>query len=495
VHGTRADDRASARLAGRPFSRGTRPVIRWIKGDGLDDPVTRAALGQATRLFGNSVDYCLCTNGIGAARARSILEWASQPVEWWPLSPDDNPALAGALMAAGCPPEHFGYWWKWFPERVRPDAPEWILDGDMVITAAPSWFEQWASGNDTCRVTQDDRWPMEYLYGRYVELVGEESRLYSGLVSLPPRLRYMPDLLTVLAAKPLSSGHDGRRDMCEQGVIAAAFQGIGACPIPLYEFPFGRAFETTIDYGVRGNQGAAWGYHFGHAFRMRNPHFERLVKQGAIFSRLGPQRTIERIFSRATIRMLADRLLRRASAQRVVDRFAWLGNFGQWGVPGWTISDHCASMIVEWTRKFAPRQVLEIGTSRGRLTAMLASTGCRVTTVDHHDRGAGQNLDGLEVRVLMDDAVHFLATTSETFDLIVIDLHGNSEADWKPLAPVLERCLSPSGMLILHNATLSKIPEWKGETGVRWFLDTLDPSWKVELHPQPLPGLAIVSHG
>ena len=87
----------------RPFSRGTRPVIRWIKGDGKDDAVTRSALAGATRLFGDSVDYCLCTVGISAARAREILAWAVQPVEWWPLNPEDNLQFA-PLEAAGVAP-------------------------------------------------------------------------------------------------------------------------------------------------------------------------------------------------------------------------------------------------------------------------------------------------------------------------------------------------------------------------------------------------------
>ena len=131
------DARAAIKCLGRFFSNSHRPVIRWIKGDGLDDAITRAAIGQATRLFGSEVDYCLCTNGIDASRVRTIMEWANQPVEWWPVSDQDNPQLARLLTEVGCPPEHYGYWWKWFPERVRPNAPEWILDGDMVITGTP----------------------------------------------------------------------------------------------------------------------------------------------------------------------------------------------------------------------------------------------------------------------------------------------------------------------------------------------------------------------
>ena len=88
----------------RSFSQGNRPVIRWIKGDGLDDVVTRAAIAQATRLFGKRVDYCLCTTGVSASRVREVLAWAVQPVEWWRLEPGDSPELAAVLIGAGCDP-------------------------------------------------------------------------------------------------------------------------------------------------------------------------------------------------------------------------------------------------------------------------------------------------------------------------------------------------------------------------------------------------------
>ena len=95
----------------RPFALGSRPVIRWIKGPGKDDNVTRAAIGQATRLFGGRADYALLTPpGYPAARAREVLSWAVQPVEWRRLQPSDNPALARWLWAANCSTKNFGYW-------------------------------------------------------------------------------------------------------------------------------------------------------------------------------------------------------------------------------------------------------------------------------------------------------------------------------------------------------------------------------------------------
>lgn len=462
----REDALAAAQGGVRRFSEGTRPVIRWIKGEGLDDEVTRAAIGQATRLFGPAVDYCLCTNGIDAARVRAILAWAEQPVEWWPLSELDNPSLANHLSGAGCPPRRYGYWWKWFPERARADAPEWILDGDMVVTARPPWFEDWVRGRDTPRVAQDDRAPAARMYGNYVAHTNPGLRLYSGLVSLPPGLRYMDKVSGILALQPLAKRHDGRRDMCEQGVIAAALQGFDPKPIPLYEFPFARAYEKHIDYGLQGDQGVAWGYHFSYAFRRANPHFKRLTANGVIYSRAEPD---------------------------PLERFGWLGNTGQWGVPGWTMPDGCARAVLKLAGAFASRPVLEIGTSRGRIAAMLATLGCRVTTVDHQDRGAAQNLAGLPVRVIRDDAEHFLRETRETFDLIFIDLHGNAPADWQRLAEPLLLRLNPGGTMILNNAALHNIFEWRHEAGVRWFLDRLPQGWPVRTLTREPPGVVAVS--
>ena len=335
-------------------------------------------------MFGDRVDYCLCTHAIGARRARAILAASSQPVEWWPLSESDNAPLAVCLRAAGCPPARFGYWWKWFPERVRPDAPEWILDGDMVITDFPKWFEDWASGRDPARLTHDDlRWEKPALYGDYQRFVPDDQRPYSGLLSVGPGQHYLPRMLAILEQQPLPTGHDGCEDMDEQGVVAGALNLIAA-PIPLHEFPFARAFETKIDYGPRGDIGQGWGFHFGNSFRLDNPHF---------------------------VQMMAAVRLQLIPSQHPLDEFRWLGNLGQWGIPGWAMHHDISTAIIDRARHFAGRQVLELGTSRGQLTAALAKVNCRVTTVDLADRGATQNMRQLDVRVIVGDAQTFQPAT------------------------------------------------------------------------------------
>jgi hypothetical protein len=261
-----------------------RPLIRWVKGDGRDDEVTRSAIAQATRLFGDTVDYCLAINNIDMARARNIVEWAAQPVHIWSQAPGDNPGLTRALNLAGCPPERFGYWWKWFPSRIRPNAPEWVLDGDQVVVRKPPWFDDWASGSRVVRVAQDDVSDPLKIYGQYTQRVCREQQLYSGVLCLPPDFDFFAPMLAILVDDPLTPPHDGRRDVSEQGCFAASFKGVRVEPIPLHEFPFARAWEADLDFGKTGRRSAPpWGYHFGGAFRVSNPHFERLVRSGEIF--------------------------------------------------------------------------------------------------------------------------------------------------------------------------------------------------------------------
>lgn len=466
---SRAMETAQADLARssnvRPFSRGTRPVIRWVKGNGLDDVVTRAAIGAATRLFGSDVDYCLCTNGIDAERVRSVLAWATEPVEWWPQSAGDNPDLARRLNIARCPSDRFGYWWKWFPERVRPDAPEWVLDGDMVLVDRPEWFQSWVHGQDRCRISSDDARRYPQMYGRYAPLVVDATSIYSGLVSLPPGFRYMPEFLDILDRHPLRSPHDGVLDMCEQGVVALAFSRLDSATFPLSEFPFARAMDDELDFGLPGDRGRPWGYHFGQAFRMPNPHFERMVEAGIIHSPDPPT---------------------------VQERFAWLGNFGQWGIPGWTMTEPCTEFVLDCVQRSGVQEVLEFGTSRGRLTAMLCASGIRVRTVDHIDRGASVNLAGLPATVIVADALDYLRGSSEEFAFIVVDVHGNSEEVWQALFPALHDHLAPDGYLLLSNAELWRINEWRQESGVRWVLRHLPANMSVVASTSDAPGAVLL---
>ena len=168
-----------------------------------------------------------------------------------------------------------------------------------------------------------------------------------------------------------------------------------------------------------------------------------------------------------------------------------MGNQGQWGIPGWSMQDSVADIVMLAAREFSERPVLELGTSRGRLSATLASIGCNVTTVDHQDRGAAQNLAGLPVDVIIADASEYLQTTNKIFDLIIVDLHGNSVPEWEKLSGALNRQLSKDVTLIINNTQLYNQKIWRSERGARWFVDYMSSKFDVTEFNH-YPGVAIL---
>jgi len=451
------------------FTKGSKPVIRWIKGDGLDDEVTSIALAQATRIYGQDVDFCLLTQGISPDRARQVLSYADSPVEWRTVSKKDNPVLSHYLQEAECDEKDFGYWWKWFPERIRPNAPEWILDGDMVLTDRPVWFEAWRTGSDVTRMSSTSEVPgVDHIYGEYAHLVDPDSTFYSGIVSLPPGVQYLDKITKVLNGQPLRVPHNGKQNMSEQGVMVAALQGLNPTPIPLNEFPFARALQDDLDFGGQEPATHVWGYHFGNAFVMHNPHVERLQREGTI-----------------------DTL----GVRDIIESARWLnGGHGQWGFKGWGMRENVARAIINELGDLREHTVLEFGTSRGYLTFILAQAGAQVITVDREDRGVRQNLAGLKVEVNVMSALKFLRTNKSNFEIVCVDVHGNSRRQWRRLWRKLSNRIQVGGQVVISNAELHLVPGWAHEDGVPWLHKRLlnDPNWMCTLIPDSIPGILIV---
>lgn len=443
----------------------SKPLIRWVKGDGLDDEVTRSAIAQATRLFGDEVDYCITTNNIKPGRVRDILSWASQPVEWIPVSSKDNKSLAEALMQAGCKEKNFGYWWKWFPTRVRPSAPEWILDGDMVITAKPKWFHLWKNGKDRLRVSQDDTTLANY-YGEYARQAVNSLKLYSGIISLPPKLFFDKKLIGFLKKFPLKKDHDGTINMSEQGVIAAVFSKIGCIPIPLSEFPFANSEAINFNYGLKKNIKNIWGYHFTRSFIKKSKTFFSLVEKQKIYWN--------------------------SKSIGSIEKFSWLRNHGQNGYEGTSMHPFFVNKSYEIAKKFKNKEVLEIGTSRGYLSAIISDVGCKVTTLDNVDRGALVNLQNLRVKIIHDDAISFLKTSNKKYELILVDLHGNYKKLWLELFPLIQNSLKYGGTFIFHNSQISDKTARARENGIQYLVSQkLLNRFTLKNYKTPWPGMLI----
>jgi hypothetical protein len=76
----------------------------------------------------------------------------------------------------------------------------------------------------------------------------------------------------------------------------------------------------------------------------------------------------------------------------------------------------------------------------------------------------------------------------------VVDVHGNSPADWQRYAKPLLKMAHQGSTLILNNLRLGRIPEWQAETGVEWFLDQLPQHWRVAIYENVVPGIAVVKN-
>jgi protein-L-isoaspartate O-methyltransferase len=154
--------------------------------------------------------------------------------------------------------------------------------------------------------------------------------------------------------------------------------------------------------------------------------------------------------------------------------------------------DGCTDFILGVVQSQPGDDVLELGTSRGRMTAMLCTLGKKVTTLDHIDRGASVNLDGLDAEVITTDALQFLLKTERFFSTVIVDIHDNSEARWRVLLPGLVRVVRSGGVAIVSNAQLYEIPEWVDETGVRWALENLPSELSLEHEYAGAPGVVVL---
>ena len=450
------------------FRKSIRPLIRWVKGEGLDDKITKASIAIATKLFGDDVDYCLCTNNLNSRRVREILSLSSQPVCWMPLGSRENIELSSILTKAGCSENNFGYWWKWFPERVRPYAPEWIVEGDMLITKKPKWFNKWKSGNDVVRISASDEsaWPKEY-YGEYANLLDDKIKLYSGFVSLPPNFYYLKDMIKIMNKQPLKNNHNGVYNFSEQGLISAVFSKYSIKKIPIEEFPIANAlFENNLKNKNSSNK--IWGYHFARSFIKENIFFTKYIN-------LKKNNWIKK-------------------NQPLKKQFEWLRNNGQFGNEGYSMNPLCVNRILSVMKNYKNIQVLEIGTSRGYLTALLSRFN-KVTTIDHKDRGAFINLSGLNIKIVKEDMLSFLKKDLNKYNIILIDLHGNSKKVWSKLWSLIPARLEFKSKVILYNSHLYKIDRFKEDNGIKFLLDSnLLKNFNLKIYDKPLPGMIICSN-
>jgi hypothetical protein len=91
-------------------------------------------------------------------------------------------------------------------------------------------------------------------------------------------------------------------------------------------------------------------------------------------------------------------------------------------------------------------------------------------------------------------ALKFLRTNKSTFEIVCVDVHGNSRRQWRRLWRKLSNRIEVGGQVVISNAELRLVEGWAHEDGVPWLHQKLsnDPDWMCTLIPDPAPGMLIV---
>jgi protein-L-isoaspartate O-methyltransferase len=141
-------------------------------------------------------------------------------------------------------------------------------------------------------------------------------------------------------------------------------------------------------------------------------------------------------------------------------------------------------------KKYRNQSFLEIGTSRGFVSAILSEYSNKITTIDHKDRGASNNLKKISIEFIKSDANKFLKKNKRIFNFIFIDLHGNDKKAWQTIHLNLIKSLAYQGTILFYNSHIFTNRIYKKENGIQWLIESNKLStFKLKIYKEPYPGL------
>jgi len=150
-----------------------RLTVRWTIGD-----VSAAgfeALGWSVRgaraIFGPTAQYVICVNTVPLRRARALLGFDSDGVQWLDVTGALDPLIALHIddgMAEGVG-------WKFAPLRIVSERFELSMDNDCILWRTPGAIADWLSFDDGRCVIAEDVRPA---FGRFAPMleVRDETR-------------------------------------------------------------------------------------------------------------------------------------------------------------------------------------------------------------------------------------------------------------------------------------------------------------------------------
>lgn len=173
-----------------------RPLVRWtIGGARACIETLKLSVHNLRRLYGDAVDYVVCYNHFDERRLRGI----DAPL--FDQSNDDSSLLFAPT----------GEGWKFYPPRLRIEAPELFVENDLVLFAKPTGLDRFFAGEHVIYTEG-----LLHAFGVFKPLIPANFRLNAGLFGIPAGFDLGKGINRLLATHP----HRSWTQFDDQGVVA-----------------------------------------------------------------------------------------------------------------------------------------------------------------------------------------------------------------------------------------------------------------------------------
>jgi len=247
-------------------------VVRWTIGDVNDEGFEslRLSVLGAQRLFGNSADYVVCVNTIGAWRAQRRCRTVLNGVQWVEVDRSMIPRFIRERFDARLAE---GAGWKLAPVRLHNERCSIALDNDVILWARPRAIGKLLAGTARCVLGED----VVGAFGVFTPLCF--GAYNSGIRGLSEGLDYEALLRQVLDETTVEL----TSELDEQGLQVAALSRADPAVVSLEEVPICSPFHPHREEpGTCGahfvglnTKSLPWDYYGRPAVEVRREHWQR----------------------------------------------------------------------------------------------------------------------------------------------------------------------------------------------------------------------------
>lgn len=196
------------------------------------------------RIYGDSVDYIICYNGL-TEKQKSIISELNVEM----LEQREEPFM----------PQPCGEAWKLYPPRLRLNSYELFIDNDLIILDRVPQIEQFF-----CSIRLLYTESFNQNYGRYKHYVTKDFRMNSGMIGFPPGFDLKSKIIQ-------NSKFEEWGKYDEQGLLASIFCRENIIKVPITSIPVCGPAYPKFESGKIG-------YHFVGVNRGYNIHWTNFCR-------------------------------------------------------------------------------------------------------------------------------------------------------------------------------------------------------------------------